>query len=409
MLTRRRFLQQSGIALAVTGVLPSFLTRAAQAAAEGGVTTRYGSDTMLVVIQLQGGNDGLNTVVPYGLDGYAALRPQIGIKDPLPITDSIGLHPSLGPFQSLYQAGKLAIIQGVGYPNPNLSHFRATDIWLTAAPDSYAQQGWLATYMAGADTGSNPIYAASVTDGLNRALYGKGVTVPSVSSIDSFQFRTDPRYAADRAPQLAYVSSVTGLDYSGSPLQDHVARTTASAIVSSERVQQAVQAYNSTVQYPQFSLANSLKTVAQLMAGNLGTRIFYTQFGGFDTHSGEVATHNRLLPGFANSVDAFLQDVAAMGLSDKVLIMTFSEFGRRPQENASGGTDHGTSEPMFVIGNQVQGGLIGEHPSLTSLDDNRNLKFNIDFRSVYATVLENWLGAPAEQVLGARYENVGFI
>ncbi len=174
-------------------------------------------------------------------------------------------------------------------------------------------------------------------------------------------------------------------------------------------VQQAAQAYSSDVDYPTFPLGNSLKTVAQLIAGDLGTRIYFVAFGGFDTHAAQPETHARLLGGFSDSVDAFLQDVEGMGYGNRVLLMTFSEFGRRVQENGSRGTDHGTAAPMFVIGPQVKGGLYGEHPSLLDLDDNRNLRFAIDFRAVYGTVLEGWLGADQQSTLGARYENIGFV
>jgi uncharacterized protein (DUF1501 family) len=409
MLTRRSFIQRSGMALAVSGVLPSFLTRAAQAAQEGGVTTRYGSDTQLVVIQITGGNDGLNTVVPLANDTYYSLRPQLAIRDALPLTDSVGLHPSMTALQGLYQAGQVAIVQGAGYPNQNLSHFRATEIWQTASPDGYNQPGWLASYVSSANAAANPVYAASVTDGLNRSLSASGVPVPAIQSIDNYQFRTDQRYAADRTAQLAFMSSVTGLDYRRLPLQEHIVRTTSNALASAQNVQEAVRAYSSQVQYPQFELANRLRTVAQLMAGNMGTRVYYTAFGGFDTHANQLPTHTRLLGGFSDSVSTFLGDLQGMGLADRTLIMVFSEFGRRPQENGSIGSDHGTAAPMFVIGTRVRGGIYGDQPSLTDLDSNRNLKYGVDFRAVYGSVLENWLGASQEASLGSRWENVGFI
>lgn len=412
MSTRRAFLQRGGLALVGSGLLPSFLSRAAWAAQDGGVTSRYGADTILVVIQMQGGNDGLNTVVPYGYDGYYTARPNLAIKeaDVLPLTEHLGLHPEMGEIAERFTAGQVAIMQGVGYPGQPLSHFSATDAWLTGVPGGGSQtSGWLANYLASTSADEhNPIFAASVTQGLSRALYGPGATVPAVGSLQAYQFRTDPRYPDFRAPELAYAKVLFGMSYD-SPALAHVGRTGTNAIASSERVQAAASAYAGAIEYPQFPLASSLKTVAQLMAGDLGTRLYYVQFGGFDTHSAEAATHARLLKGFSESIDAFLRDVAAMGKGDQVVLMSFSEFGRRVNQNASIGTDHGSSGPMFVLGNKVRGGLYGDHPSLLDLDGNRNLKWGMDFRSVYGTLLDNWVGADQTVVLGSRFENVGFV
>jgi uncharacterized protein (DUF1501 family) len=409
MLTRRAFLWRSGVAFAASTVVPPFLTRAAQAA-QIGSGGRFGADTILVVIQMSGGNDGLNTVVPYGLDGYRSARPALRIPeaDVLPLTDQIGLHPEMGALRDRYQAGQVAIIQGVGYPNQELSHFRAMDIWHTAAPNSYQSNGWLGNYLATADASrDNPMYAASITDGLSHALYRSSVTVSTIASLDAYQLRTDPRYPDDRPAQLACAGHIYEQDYRARPSQAHVARTALSALASSEEVRGAAQAYQSTIDYGTFPLARSLRTVAQLMAADLGTRVYYVAFGGFDTHSAQTTAHARLLGGFANAVDAFLRDVAAMGKGDRVLLMSFSEFGRRVAENASQGTDHGTAGPMFVVGQQVKGGLYGDYPSLTSPDNNRNLRYEVDFRAVYGTVLESWLGADQGLALGARYDDVG--
>ena len=411
MLTRRTFLRQSGLLMTAAGTLPSFLSRAGHALAADPRGTRYGDDTILVVIQMSGGNDGLNMVVPYGMDGYRAARPNIGIAEDavLPLTDTIGLHPNMQKLQALYAAGNVAIVQGAGYPNPILSHFQSMDVWHHASPDGYKPDGWLAGYVSspGAAT-QNLMFAASVTDALNPALQGRGLTVPTIASLQQYQFRSDPRYPNDKEPVLAAASAIYNQRYSN-PSEAYIAHTATAALSSVAEVQTATQAYGGSVQYPSFPLANSLKTVAQLMAANLGTRIYYVSFGGFDTHSAQVNTHNRLLGGFSDSVDAFMQDVAQQGKRDRVLIMTFSEFGRRVNENASQGTDHGTAEPMLVIGSKVKGGLYADHPSLVDLDGNKNLKYAIDFRSVYSTVLEGWLDADSEAVLGGRFENVGFV
>lgn len=411
MLTRRQFLGRSALAMAGSALVPSFLTRAALAAQQGGSLGRSGDDTILVVVQMSGGNDGLNTVVPYGLDGYYEARPNLGIKqtDVLPLTDHIGLHPQMGKIQELYQAGQVAIVQGVGYGNPILSHFRAMDIWQTAAPDSYESRGWLANYLSSTSLDdANPLFAASISGQLARALYGNGVSVPTIASMQAYQYRTDARYATDRSNQLGYANWVYGQDYS-SPIEAHIARTGANAIASSEGVQRTAGAYSSQVEYPTFPLANSLKTVAQLMAAELGTRIYYVTFGGFDTHSAQANNHSRLLGGFSDSVSAFLADAEQMGKADRVLLMSFSEFGRRVRENGSSGTDHGTAGPMFLIGPRVKGGIYADHPSLVTLDDNKNLRYGVDFRAVYGTTLDSWLGADHTLALGTRYENVGFV
>ncbi len=407
-LSRRDFLRLGVGAAAVAGVLPPAFARAVHAADADATASPYGADTTLVVIQMQGGNDGLNTLVPYGMDGYHKVRAAIGISDDqiLQITDRVGLHPKLTSLFQRFQAGQVAIVQGVGYPKPDLSHFRSTDIWNTGVPDAYTRDGWLADYLAAASN-PNPLAAVSVTGGLSPALYGRGTTVPAMSSIQAYQFRTETRYPDDRNQRLSYVNWVYGLGYPG--LEEYVADTGASALTSAQQIQGAATAYQSDVKYPNFPLANSLKTVAQLIAANLGTRVYYVSFGGFDTHSGQPNTQSRLLEGFSDSVEAFLQDLEQLGQADPVLMMTWSEFGRRVQENGSQGTDHGTAAPLFVIGHQIQGGLYGDYPSLTQLDSNKNLQYTVDYRSVYATVIENWLGTDEQTALGAHYDKLAFV
>jgi len=398
--------------LAAAGAVPAFLSRTSRVVANSSASSPYGSDTILVVVQMSGGNDGLNMVVPFGLDGYHEARPTIGIDEDavIPLEGAIGLHPEMGKLAELYRSGHVAIVQGAGYPNPILSHFQSMDVWHRATPDASIHDGWLADYLAAtAGEAANPMYATSVTDVLSPALRGQGVTVASISSIENYQLRGDPRHPEDDQAFQDAATWIYGQDYGSQPLQSLVARTASSALASVAQVQGAVAAYRGSIEYPSFALANSLKTVAQLMAGNLGTRIYYVAFGGFDTHSAQAATHSRLLGGFSDSIDAFLRDVADQGKADRVLVMTFSEFGRRVHENASLGTDHGTAAPMLIIGSRVKGGLYGDHPSLTDLDANGNLKYGIDFRSVYGTVLEGWLGADQQATLGARYERLGFV
>ncbi len=410
MVTRRSFLKTSGLALAATALLPSVFDRAERVAATGS-EGRYGADTILVVVQMGGGNDGLNTVVPYGIDGYRENRPTLAIaeSDVLPLDERMGLHPVLGALHRRYQDGQLAIVLGAGYPSPDLSHSRSMQIWQTAAPDRVESNGWLADYLATVPSAADALYATSVSNGASPALVGRGVDAAAIASLDAYRFRPDPKFPNDADHQEELLRSLYGQDFAAAPLQALVARTGLKALASSARVQGAVRAYSSAVTYPTFPLANSLKTVAQLIAADLGTRVYYVSFSGFDTHAAQLNTHARQLTGFADSVDAFLSDVAAMGSADRVLVMAFSEFGRRVRENASQGTDHGTAGPMFLIGNRVKGGLYGDQPSLLDLDGNKNLRYGVDFRSVYATTLGGWLGADPALVLGARYEDVGFI
>jgi uncharacterized protein (DUF1501 family) len=410
MLTRRTFLQRTGLAFAASAVAPTVFERAAQVAEASEAAGRYGADTILVVLQMNGGNDGINTLIPYGLDGYRQNRPNLGIPEAevLPLNDRIGLHPSLAALHRRYQDGEVAIIQGVGYPNPELSHSRAMQIWQTATPDRVAPDGWLASYVAAVPGASDNLYAASVTNGTNAALVGRGADAATISSLEAYRFRPDPKYPRDADHQEALAKWAYGLDFTAVPLQGHVARTATKALASAERVQAAAQSYAPAVTYPTLPLANNLKTVAQLMTADLGTRVYYVGFGGFDTHSAQLGPHARQLTGFADSVDAFLSDVASIGKADRVLVLAFSEFGRRVLENGSQGTDHGTAGPMFLIGSQVKGGLYGSYPSLEQLD-NGNLRYGVDFRAVYSTALEGWLGADGRTVLGAHYEDVGFI
>ncbi len=411
MLTRRSFLQKSSLAFAASAMLPSVFDRASQVAAASTGGGRYGTDTILVVVQMSGGNDGINTVVPYGIDGYRQNRPTLGIpeSDVLALDDRVGLHPSLAALHRRYQDGQVAIIEGAGYPNPVLSHSRSMQIWQTAAPDRVDPDGWLADYVATVPTSAEALYATNISNGTSPALVGRGVDAAAIASLDAYRFRPDPKYPNDADHQEQLIKSIYGQDFVAAPLQAHVAHTATKAFASSAKVQAAARAYASAVQYPTFALANSLKTVAQLIAADLGTRVYYVSFGGFDTHAVQHNAHARQLTGFSDSVDAFIGDVTAMGKADRVLLLAFSEFGRRVRENASQGTDHGTAGPMFLVGSRVKGGLYGDYPSLQALDGNNNLRYGVDFRSVYATTLDGWLGADPQLVLGARYEDVGFI
>lgn len=420
MTITRRSLLGKGALLVTSGFLaPSFITRTALAldpagAAGAGLQAATTlaqdpsrQDKILVVVQLAGGNDGLNTVVPFGDPSYAALRPGLAISpsDALRLADGVGLHPNLARLKALYDRGQVAVIQGVGYPNPNRSHFRSMDIWHSAQPDTFEQSGWLGRYLDACQCAQErTLPAISVGDQLNGMFWSEMTLVPAVASIGAFSFLTDTRYKNDRTFQLQTLQNIYGQAGAWAPYERLIRRGTLQALAGSGQLQQAASGYQTPVQYPASNgLANQLKMVAQVIAGNLGTRLFSVSMGGFDTHANQATTHATLMKQFAEAVDAFLQDLANLKKQDDVALMTFSEFGRRARQNGSGGTDHGTAEPMFVIGNGVRGGLYGTYPSLSNLDRTGDLQFTTDFRSVYAGVLKDQLGADPTPAVGPGF------
>jgi uncharacterized protein (DUF1501 family) len=365
----------------------------------------------LVVIQLGGGDDGLNFLPPYGDGTYYDLRPKVAIEQAnvLPLDGQFGLHPSLAAFKRLYDTGKLALIQGVGYPNPNRSHFRSMDIWHTARPDASADQGWLGAFMSEVyKVGESPFQCVTIGNSIPRALLTPNVPAAAVQDADTFQFLTDRRLPAAKDPLLKTFGQVYAKPGKKLPTLDLVAQgwdTTARGV---EALGAAAEKYQAGVPYPQQPFSKALQNVAQMIAADLGTRVFYVSVGGFDTHSNQKPVHAALLTQVSEGLAAFQQDLERMGRADGVLILGFSEFGRRVRENGSGGTDHGAAGPMFAIGTGVKAGLYGAPPSLTTLDDG-DLRYTVDFRSVYATVLENWFTVPSQAILGGTFERLGFL
>ncbi len=381
----------------------------------GQASTLSGNSRLLVIIQLNGGNDGLNTVIPYGTGLYYDARPKLAVppKEILPITGQIGLHPKLTNLKKLYDAGKVAIVQGVGYPNANRSHFRSTDIWMTANPDTIEKTGWLGRYLdeSIARFHGTKLPAANIGGTLPLTLVGEKVVVPSIASLEGYQFLTDTRYPQEREKRLKLFQAINGQSFENAYL-DYLAQTGLGAQQSADDLQTAVKKYTSKVEYPTDPFAQGLKLIAQIIAGGIGTQILYVTIGGFDTHAEQNTArvnHPMLLETVDKGLDAFYRDISQMGVAEDIVMMTFSEFGRRVRENGSLGTDHGTAAPMFVLGDRVKGGLHGEHPSLTKLDDNGDLIYTVDFRSVYATILEDWLGADSQAILGKRFEKLGLI
>lgn len=417
MLNRREFLKRgvTFVSLSLASRYMMMQVTPGHDTVFGQASTLSGSANLLVIIQLNGGNDGLNTVIPYGSGLYYDARPRLAVpqKDVLALSDIVGLHPKLTNLKKLYDAGKVAIVQGVGYPNANRSHFRSTDIWMTANPDTIEKTGWLGRYLDESIARFHGVKlpAANIGGTLPLTLVGEKVVVPSIASLESYQFLTDARYPQERAKRLQLFQAIHGQSFENAYL-DYLAQTGLGAQQSADELQAAVKKYNSTVEYPKDPFAQGLRLIAQIIAGGVGTQILYITIGGFDTHAEQNTArvnHPMLLETVDRGLDAFYQDISQMGVADNILMMTFSEFGRRVRENGSLGTDHGTAAPMLVLGNRVRGGLHGEHPSLTKLDDNSDLIYTVDFRSVYATILEDWLSADSQTILGKKFEKLGLI
>lgn len=435
--TRRQFLRTSMLGGALASTVPLFLERTflcldTLAAATTGQITTGKDGTVLVVLQLAGGNDGINTLVPYGDDAYYRARPKIALpaKDILRISDYAGLNPKLPGLRSLYGEGYLGMVQGVGYPNPNRSHFRSTEIWQTASDEGkILKDGWLGRYFdnccRGADPGTLGVAIGGQTPQSFASKEPKGVAFSNPEQFRYMKEAANDPAAADRfvremnQPSDSEHSSLKedaggsiGMldgpaDMEGSTME-FLQRTALDARMSSDRILEITRKTKSAVNYPVSPLGNSLNLVGRLIAGGLPTRVYYVSQGGFDTHANQTPSHDRLMGDLDAALSAFVADLKSQGNLDRVLVLSFSEFGRRVEENASGGTDHGAAAPLFVLGGGVRPGLYGAYPSLTDLHDG-DLKFNTDFRSVYATVLERWLNVPSEIVLGKKYPLLSFV
>ncbi|HET6384730.1 MAG TPA: DUF1501 domain-containing protein [Armatimonadota bacterium] len=409
-LSRRRFLQH-GLTVVAAGVaLPPWLQGFAQAATPGDVGSAPDDSRVLVVLQFSGGNDGLNTVIPYADTNYLANRPQIGVpaNAVLHLDNNIGLHPNLTGLKGLYDKGRVAVLQGVGYPNPNRSHFRSMEIWHTAAPETMERYGWIGKYLD-----ANPALSANSLAAINlgveapKAIIAQKASVLTVNNLNTFGVMSAYGYRSKAENPVELMREMEqDCNERGAPSERLVQAATMDAFQSADRIRESIKKYHSTVVYPQRNpLASGFQEVAKLLAAGLGTRVFYVSTGGFDTHAREKAQHDILMQNVGDALAAFFQDLDQMGMADRVTVITFSEFGRRVQENAGGGTDHGTAGPMFVVGGKVKGGVYGAPPSLTDLDHG-DLKFETDFRSVYATMLDQWLSADSGRVLGQQFPHV---
>jgi len=441
--TRRLFMQRSMAMLAAVPTVPLFLDSTAHAMTallDDGfkLDQNSGSDgKILVIVQLSGGNDGLNMVIPFGDDAYYKARPSLG-KNPnevLKLDNYLGLHPNLSPLKSLFDDGSMTILQGVGYPNANRSHFRSMDIWHSAQPDKeYATSGWLGRYFDACCSGTDPkaeptpvgkdgMMGVSIGEVQPLSMRGERVMPVNFESAGAFRYRGSDRDGFARLNDTSLGVPVSPEDAPtgwrdvrrnrlGNPTEgeqiDFISRTALDALANSDRIAEVTRNFQPTMEYPRGEFGEGLRTVAAMIAGELPTRVYYVSLGGFDTHANQAGRHDQLMAVLAQGINAFWQDMMAQKNDQRVMLMTFSEFGRRVSQNGSGGTDHGAAAPVMLFGSRVKQGVLGKHPSLTDLDAG-DLKFSIDFRNIYASLLENWLDVPSKPILGRQFETARLV
>jgi uncharacterized protein (DUF1501 family) len=364
-----------------------------------------GDNRTLVLVNLIGGNDGLNCVVPHGNSQYYRVRPSLAIasSDVLHINSQVGFNPRMRSLKGLYDKGMVAVVQGVGYPDPNHSHFRSSEIWQTAAPETYMHTGWLGRYLDSAGLPDKNLFkGVAISQVLPEALVSERIDVPTIANLNHYGLVSDQDpYSRNAFAQDAHDRSLPFQSpYLGQVMQieDHAQR-------GSEELPHLIGGYRTQASYPSSTIGKSLALAAQIIGSNIGTRVLYVSHGSFDTHVNQVQTQNNLLGQLSDALSAFYIDLAAHGNDKRVLTMTFSEFGRRIEENGARGTDHGEASPLFMVGGGVKGGVYGSDPDLNNTNMG-NVKFSTDFRSVYATVLERWLGRPSAPVLGGQFSKL---
>ncbi len=366
----------------------------------------------IVVLQLAGANDALNTVIPYTNGLYYDFRPHISIAPEavLPLNDTLGFHPDMGPIKTLWEQGKVAVINGIGYPNPDRSHFRSMDIWHTAEPTKVGTEGWLGRAIRELDPkGEHVLTGVHFGRGLPRSLACKGVPVASVGNLETYGVFPDVKDEARRQYVLETFSMMYGGAQGRDVVLDFLGHNGRDAMQGADILRTAPARYTSTVQYANNPLAQSMKSMAQVMFADLGTQIYYTLYGSFDTHGGELVAHAKLWQQVAGAVGDFYADLTEHGYENETIIFIWTEFGRRIRDNGTG-TDHGSGGTAFVIGGAVQGGLYGDYPSLEPADQlNGDLHYNNDFRSTYTTILEDWLGLPAAPIVNGHFEPLHFL
>ena len=371
-------------------------------------------DPVLVVLQLSGGNDALNTVVPHGDPRYYDNRPNVRVPEDqvLKIDENVGLNPNMGPMKKIYDEGKMAIVQGVGYPNPNRSHFRSMDIWHTCEPDTQGTEGWLGRAIKEIDPNKeNVLTAVNFGRGLPRALAAPGVPVASVGNLATYGVLTGIEGEDQRADALDVFSRIYSPTLGRSMVVDYLSQTGMDALKGADILSTAPESYSSTVEYGSDVVGQYMKNIAQVHLAGFGTRILYTTapYNSFDTHAGELAAHAKLWTDTSNAISDFYDDLREHNASDNVLLLVFTEFGRRVHDNGSG-TDHGSGGMAFLIGDHVNGGLYGEYPSLEeSKLLEGDLHFNNDFRGIYTSIIEDWMNMDAKPIVNGGFEKFALV
>jgi uncharacterized protein (DUF1501 family) len=449
LFSRRLFLARGAQILSAAATIPFFLDRSGRVMAAEFAANPHGvgrPDRILVVLQLAGGNDGLNTVIPITCDDYYKARPRLGIakNKALKVDDDFGFHPNASGFKKLFEDGHMAVMHAVGYPNPNRSHFRGTDIWATAEPERVGQTGWLGRYFdsccSGADPGpskggdskiatkqqtAEPNSAVALTNDPPTALQGAKYIPIAFRNLDGLAYRDAGRNPALRTAfeklndvdpndmtnedhqvmqerQKKLITPVTG---ARDQTEEFLQRTALNARVYADQIRKTVSTVQNKANYPQSRLGADLKLVAQMIASGAPTRVYYVTLGGFDTHSNQVNRHDLLMAQLSSALESFVTDLKELGHLDRTLVMTFSEFGRRVSENGSQGTDHGEAAPLFMFGGPVKPGFYGQFPDLTPAKLHRgDVPFSTDFRRIYATVLRDWLKADDAKILGKKFD-----
>jgi uncharacterized protein (DUF1501 family) len=371
-------------------------------------------DPVLAVLQLSGGNDAMNTIIPYTDPNYVDNRPFVRIptEQVLPINDKIGFNPAMGPLKELYDQGKVAIIQGVGYPTPSRSHFRSMDIWHTCEPDKIGDEGWLGRAVRDMDPHKeNVLTGVNFGRGLPRALAAPGVPVASVGDLETYGVLTGIDNEDQRIKALDVFSRVYSPMIGKGPVIDYLAQTGLDALKGADILSSAAEQYSSTVEYGNDTVGQYMRNMVQTHLAGFGTRLLYTTapYNSFDTHAGEMANHSRLWTETSRAIADFYEDLKEHDASENVVLLVFTEFGRRVHDNGSG-TDHGSGGISFVVGDAVKGGLYGEYPSLEQdklLEG--DLHWNNDFRGLYSTLMEQWMGLDAKPIVGGSFEQMSFI
>ncbi|PYQ65740.1 MAG: hypothetical protein DMF54_10095 [Acidobacteria bacterium] len=410
VISRRDFLLRTSGFVTVSAMVPRWAVDGSRLFEES-IGADFANRT-LVVLELAGGNDDLNTVVPYSDNLYTQMRSRIGIApgSVLQLDGRLGLNPVMTGLKALWDHNRVALLENVGYPNSSLSHFAARDVWHTADPQLAQRNGWLGRwadrYIAAS---GNPLACTAISQSLPRTLLSDSVGVPSFVNLASYQYATDGSFPGDRSNQIRTFLTQNGAEYEIENTPDALSRVAEDAIHSSDMLQTVGSGYVPGGVYPAGTLGAGLLLIAQIINANLGARILYITYGGFDNHATENSDHDPLLTNVSAGIQAFFDDLDAHGKAHDVLLMTWSEFGRRVADNGSNGTDHGTAAAHFVVGNAVRPGIYGGPPNLANLDSNGNRTIENDFRAYYGTILQDWLGADSAAILGTGYPNLGFV